>query len=72
MSNYLFATPSFLSGAARTLDIGGVFDFYNVSPTGEIANRRGLWADWLAVGKYLKTSIEEFKSEIDEAPQEAR
>ena len=31
MSNYLFATPSFLSGAARTLDLWGTFDGYNES-----------------------------------------
>lgn len=71
MSNYLFATPSFLSGAARTLDIVGLFDFYNLSPTGEIANRRGLWSDWVSVGKYLRDSIEDLKTEI-ETPQETR
>ena len=63
MSNYLFATPSFLTGAARVLDMSGSFDYYNLSPTGEIANARGLLTDWNAVGRYLRESIESFKSE---------
>ena len=72
MSSYLFAAQSALSGAARTLDVGGLFDFYNISRTGQIADRRGLTADWKAVSSYLKGSIEELKSEIGTTPQEAR
>ena len=68
MSDYLFANPSFLSGVARTFDLGGTFDFYNVSPTGQIANARGLWSDWLAVGRYFRESVEQFKGELE--PQE--
>lgn len=69
MSNYLFATPSFASGAARSLDLGGTFDSYNVSPSGEIANARGLWSDWLAIGAYFREAVEQLKTEIE--PQEA-
>ena len=69
MSNYLFATPSFASGAARAFDLGGTFDSYNVSPSGEIANTRGLWADWLAIGRYFREAIGELKTEVE--PQES-
>ncbi len=69
MSDYLFATPSFASGAARSLDLGGTFDFYNVSPSEEIANTRGLWADWLAIGRYFREAVEQLKTEIE--PQES-
>lgn len=69
MSNYLSATPSFLSGAARVLDLGGVFDFYNLSPTPDITNTRGLASDWIAVGNYLRRALADFKAEL--GPQEA-
>lgn len=48
--DYLFAAPSLLSGAARTLDIGGQFDDYNDSATPEVADARAAWLDWRAVG----------------------
>ncbi len=64
MSDYLFATPSFLSGAARALDLGGFFDGYNISPTGQIANARGLTSDWIAVGNYLHEALKELKAEF--------
>jgi hypothetical protein len=68
MSDYLFATPSFLSGAARALDLGGVFDGYNISPSPEVANARGLVADWLAVAGHLCGALKEFKADL--GPQE--
>ena len=64
MSDYLLAAPSFFSGAARALDLGGVFDGYNVSPTREIANARGITSDWMAVGSYLRNALEQFKAEL--------
>ena len=33
--SFLFAMPSILAGAGRTLDIGGTFDGYNLSRTPE-------------------------------------
>jgi hypothetical protein len=65
MSEYLFARPSFLSGAARVFDLGGTFDFYNISPSGQVANARGIWSDWLAVRRYFKDAVEEFKDEFE-------
>jgi hypothetical protein len=41
-TDFLFATPSFFSGAARVLDIGGTFDVYNGSKSTEEADARAL------------------------------
>jgi hypothetical protein len=54
----LFARPSFASGAARVLDLGGGFDQYNTSPSGEDADFRALLGDWYAVGEDLSKAIE--------------
>jgi hypothetical protein len=51
MSEYttrLFAQPSWLSGAARSLDLFATFDRYNVSATPEEADAEALRADFLA------------------------
>lgn len=51
MSEYttaLFARPSFLSGAARLLDLGGTFDRYNRSPDAATADLDALRRDALA------------------------
>jgi hypothetical protein len=57
MSDYLFARPSFLTGMGRALDLGGVFDAYNDSPTEEDADARALRADWVAVGGDIKNAV---------------
>ena len=46
-TDFLFACPSFLSGLARTLDIHGHFDQYNVSRSEQEADFRALLCDWL-------------------------
>jgi hypothetical protein len=56
MSDYLFSRPSFLSGAARVLDLGGTFDLYNESGTIHLADTRALFSDWLSVGNGLRQS----------------
>lgn len=56
-TDFLFAMPSWLSGAARTLDLGGVFDEYNESPTPAQADAWALWHDWRAVGDLLRDAM---------------
>lgn len=58
-SDYLFATPSFVTGAARSLDLGAVFDEYNTSPTGAAADAIALTLDWLTVGDALIDAADE-------------
>jgi len=48
-TDFLYARPSFLSGLARTLDIHGHFDQYNVSRSEQEADSRALLCDWLMV-----------------------
>jgi hypothetical protein len=55
----LFACPSFASGAARVLDLGGTFDEYNSSPTPDDADAQALWSDWAVVGQDMHLAIEE-------------
>ncbi|MBI5711778.1 MAG: hypothetical protein HZC42_15955 [Candidatus Eisenbacteria bacterium] len=59
MSDFLFASPSFLVGVGRSLDLGGHFDGYNVSRTPEEADARALGADFLSVGRDLIRALAE-------------
>ena len=54
--------PSWISGVARTLDLGAQFDSYNQSPTGKIADARALFSDWRIVGETLASAMREFAS----------
>lgn len=49
-SGFLYATPSFVSGAARALDLYGTFDRYNSSASEREADLKAMWADWSIVG----------------------
>ncbi|MGA2250799.1 hypothetical protein [Terracidiphilus sp.] len=44
-SDFLFAQPSFVSGAARVFDMFGQFDDYNRSETTEEADAKAIAAD---------------------------
>ena len=56
----LFSQPTFLSGAARSLDLGGVFNSYNYSPSPDEADRMAIASDWYAVGADLLVSLRRF------------
>ena len=62
-SNFLTHKPSFLSGAARTLDLGGTFNAYNLSDTSELADERAMENDFNVVlqdlGKTIKKVVED-------------
>jgi hypothetical protein len=59
-TDFLFAVPSLLFGLARTHDIAGAFDAYNLSPSPAIADRRALWCDWYMVGQDLRTAMQRY------------
>jgi hypothetical protein len=61
--DFLFATPSWLSGAARSLDLFGQFDEYNESPTEEAADAKALFSDWRIVGNSLLDAMRVFRRE---------
>lgn len=69
-TDFLFAMPSFLSGAARTLDLYGQFDEYNESPSEDMADAKALYCDWRMVGGYLVTAIRNWHESPDSARAE--
>jgi hypothetical protein len=60
---FLSASPSFLSGAARILDLGGVYDSYNLSSNAAEADAKALYSDWAMTGEDLQASIDGFDAE---------
>jgi hypothetical protein len=66
-SGFLYADPSFLSGAARTLDFYGLYDAYNISATPLEADARALAADWIVTGQDLQDAIDDFQSQTEKA-----
>ena len=52
-TDYLFATPSFLSGVARLLDLSGRSGVYNDSDDEALADARAIYSDWRMVGQDL-------------------
>ena len=61
--DFLFATPSWLTGAARSLDVAGQFDEYNDSKTVQDADARALFSDWRAVGESILDAVVGFGRE---------
>jgi hypothetical protein len=64
-SDFLFATPSLISGIGRTIDLWGSFGDFNDSPTSEVADERGLYSDWRMVGEDLAEAIDREGSRLD-------
>lgn len=61
-TDFLFARPTFGSGVARALDLGGTFDAYNTSASEAEADERAIASDWLVVGKDLSEALEQAKT----------
>lgn len=66
--NYFFVTPSFLTGAARVLDIGATFDAgsYLISSTPAEADARAAKADLRAVLQDFKAAAENGRESQDQ------
>jgi hypothetical protein len=62
-TDFLFAQPSFMAGAARVLDLWATFDDYNRSETPAEADAKALAADWLVAGQDIRDAINQFESE---------
>lgn len=57
ITGFLFAMPGWLSGAARSLDVGATFDVYNVMRTPEQADTWATMQDWMTVGNDFRYVI---------------
>jgi len=66
-SDFLFAQPSFISGAARVIDLWGQFDDYNRSDTPAEADAKALAADWFVVGQDIFDAANLSESETEDA-----
>lgn len=61
--DFLVAMPSWLSGAARSLDVAGLFDEYNDSHTVEAADAKALFCDWRLIGETVFAAMSTFRRE---------
>jgi hypothetical protein len=61
MTDYLFATPSFIGGMARVLDLGSTLNVYNTSQTPQEADRNAFLSDWLAIGNDLMAALSKYE-----------
>ncbi len=62
-SDFLFAQPSFASGAARVFDLWGQFDDYNRSSTPSEADAKAIAAARFVIGQDIFDAIEQHDSE---------
>jgi hypothetical protein len=62
-SDFLFARPSFASGAASTLDLWGQMPEYNSSATPAEADANAIFADWAVVGQDISDAVDSLASE---------
>jgi len=58
-SDYLFARPSFMEGAARMLDLGGTLTEFNQVLTPSQADYYAIRQDWGVVGRGLRRAMRE-------------
>ena len=60
MSDFLFATPKFISGMGAVLDLGSTMTMFNESSTPEEADTLALANDWSMVGKDMRYAVSQF------------
>ncbi len=63
-SDFLFARPSFVSGAARLLDLYCLYDLYNNSSTEREADYKAALSDWRVVGQDILIAMRQFDSSL--------
>jgi hypothetical protein len=65
-ASLLYSQPSMQEGFARALDIGGVFDAYQESPTSAEADRLAMMSDWYAVGADLHHAVQRYSARVQQ------
>lgn len=66
-TDFLFATPSYITGAGSVLNLSGNYYEFNTSPSGEIADMRALESDWGMVGQDFDEAIRKYESTSQKA-----
>jgi len=65
MSKYfLFLRPTFLSGMARILDLGGTLNEYNYSSNPNKADFYAIHSDWKVVGSEILKAMAIYEDQI--------
>lgn len=62
-SDFLYAQPSYASGAARVFDLWGQFDAYNESENPAEADAKAIASDWAITGQDIFDAIQQYDSE---------
>ncbi len=62
-STFLFASPSFISGFSRVVDLGGTLNEYNSALSPEMADSWAITSDWQAVGMDMQKAINQYGEE---------
>ena len=57
----LYATPSFLEGVARAIDIGDTLTEYNGFESSAEADTHALRSDWQTVGDDLRRAMSQYR-----------
>ena len=63
-TDFLFAMPSFVSGAARLLDLYCLYDLYNSSSTEREADYKAVLSDWRVVGQDIFVAMKQFERSL--------
>lgn len=58
-SDFLIVQPSGFHGMARTFDLAGEYDLYNISGTPPQADANALFADFVVIGEDLRVAMED-------------
>jgi hypothetical protein len=59
MTDFLYATPSFISGVGRVIDLGGTMTVFNESDSPFEADTRATFSDWSVTGNDIRGAFEE-------------
>lgn len=63
-SSTLFSMPSFMKGVARSIDLYGTIDEYNIADDGRETDTKALKRDWEMIGKDLYAAIKIYGSKV--------
>lgn len=58
MTDFLFATPSFVSGMGNVFDLGGTMRVFNDSSSPADADALALFCDWAVTGNDIREAAE--------------
>jgi len=67
-TDYLVASPSFITGVGSLFNLAGGYFIYNQHRTGPEADAAAIRRDWFKVAEDFKAAIEKSKAEVGSEP----